>query len=88
MPIERPDPDLQPNMLRDSDLKLDEVHSFVVRVSINRAHGGRGQPRPQFQFEHVNRQTAIRSNSLQDLLARLERQIKAIFEELEFSEGC
>jgi len=69
--------------LGGTDLPLDEVHSFVLRISIDRARGGQGKPRPQFQLEHVNSQKTCRTRTLEEACAVLALQVKSIFEELE-----
>jgi hypothetical protein len=74
------------NTLGGTDLTLDEVHSFVLRISIDRARGGQGKPRPQFQLEHVNRQKTCRTRTLEEACAVLALQVKSIFEELESGE--
>ena len=71
----------------DTKLVLDDVHSFVLRISLNRAHGGEGKPRPQFQLEHVNKRTSSRTKSLEEVLDQLKAQVKTVFDELEFYEG-
>ena len=63
-------------------LDLDEVHSFVLRVSIDRARGGGGAPRPQFQLEHVNSRRTCRTRTLQEACAALESQVRSIFDQL------
>jgi len=72
------------NTLRGSDLLLDEVHSFVLRISIDRACGGTGRPRPQFQLEHVNSQKTCRTKTLEEACAALEIQVQSIFDQLGF----
>ena len=75
------------NTLRKTGLDLDEVHSFVLRISIDRARGCTGAPRPQFQLEHVNSQQTCRTRTLQEACDALESQVKSIFEELGFGEA-
>lgn len=60
---------------------LDDVHSFVLRVSLNRAHGGEGRPRPQFHLEHVNDQSSSRLQSMEEVCSQLEARVTAIFDE-------
>lgn len=72
------------NTLRETGLDLDEVHSFVLRISIDRAPGGAGAPRPQFQLEHVNSQKTCRTKTLQEACTALEMQVRSIFDELGF----
>ena len=71
------------NTLSGPGLDLDEVHSFVLRISIDRARGGMGALRPQFQLEHVNSRKTCRMTTLQEACAALEMQVKSIFAELE-----
>ncbi|NNJ64881.1 MAG: hypothetical protein HKP16_04900 [Xanthomonadales bacterium] len=72
------------NTLRGSDLLLDEVHSFVLRISIDHSRGGTGRPRPQFQLEHVNSQKTCRTKTLEEACAALEIQVQSIFDQLGF----
>ena len=72
----------------DTDLVLDDIHSFVLRISLNRAHGGMGRPRPQFHLEHVNDRTASRTKSVEEMLDQLRTQIFSVLDELEFHESC
>lgn len=76
------------NTLRRSDPLLDEVHSFVLRISIDRARGGSGRPRPQFQLEHVNSQKTCRTKTLEEACAALETQVQSIFDQLGFSDAA
>lgn len=68
----------------NTDLVLDDVHSFVLRVSLDRAYRGSGKPRPQFHLEHVNKQTVNRAKSLEEMLEQLRTQILSVFKEIEF----
>lgn len=70
------------NTLSGTGLDLDEVHSFVLRISIDRARGGVGAPRPQFQLEHVNSSKTCRTRTLQEACAALETQVRSIFDQL------
>jgi hypothetical protein len=75
------------NSQSGTDLVLDDVHSFVLRISLNRGHGGRGTPRPQFHLEHVNTRTASRTNKLEEVLDLLRTEINIVFEALDFHES-
>ena len=79
---------LRLNVHKGNDLVLDDIHSFILRISLNRAHGGKGEPRPQFHLEHVNKRTTSRTKSLEEALDLLKAQVKAVFDELEFSGLC
>lgn len=70
------------NTLGRFDPVLDEVHSFVLRISIDRARGDSDRPRPQFQLEHVNRQKTCRARTLEEACAALEMQVNCILDEL------
>ncbi len=76
------------NVQKGNDLILDDIHSFILRISLNRAHGGKGEPRPQFHLEHVNKQTTSHTKSLDEALDLLKAQVKAVFDELELSMRC
>lgn len=69
---------------KSSHLVLDDVHSFVLRLHLNPAPGGRGNPRPQFNLEHVNQGTNRRMQSLDEVLKELAARIELI---LQNSEG-
>jgi hypothetical protein len=75
------------NSRQASPLVLDDVHSFVLRVSLNRSPGGQGRHRPQFQLEYVNCLDSRRFSSLEDVLVHLRTQIQELFEGLGVSEG-
>ena len=64
----------------DSRLVLDDVHSFVLRVSLNRSRSGEGRVRPQFQLEYVNGSSSHRFKSLEEVLEQIRRQVAEIFE--------
>jgi hypothetical protein len=66
---------------------LDEVHSFILRISIDRARGSTGRPRPQFQLEHVNSRKTCRTKTLEEACAALEAQVQSIFDQLGFGGG-
>ena len=74
------------NTLSRTGPALDEVHSFVLRVSISHGRGGGGALRPQFLLEHVNSRTTNRTNSLREACVLLESQVNTILEE--FGENC
>lgn len=73
---------MKPSVLIETDRVLDEVHSFVLRISINRVHDGKGKPRAQYHLEHVNSGMSSRMKSLEELLDRLEGQIKTVLDDL------
>jgi len=72
---------LKPTVLKDTD--LDEIHSFVLRISVNRAHGGKGKPRPQFQLEHVNSGLINRMTNVGEVLDQLETRITSVLDGFE-----
>ena len=76
------------NVQKGNDLILDDIHSFILRISLNRAHGGKGEPRPQFHLEYVNKRTTSHTKSLDEALDLLKAQVKAVFDELELSMRC
>lgn len=65
---------------QESHLVLDDVHSFVLRLYLNPAPGGRGRPRPQFTLEHVNSRRSQRMQSLDQVLKELSDQIHWILQ--------
>lgn len=69
-----------PDIYGDDRLFLDDVHSFVLRVSVNRSRSGNSGCRPRFQLEHVNSLTVLRLNTLEDVLRQLESQVREILE--------
>jgi len=71
---------LKPTILKDTDLALDEVHSFVLRISVSRAHGGKGKPRPQFHLAHVNSGLNNRMTTVEEVLDKLETQITTVLD--------
>lgn len=75
---------LMPNVHRESHLVQDDVHSFVLRLHLNPAPGGRGTPRPKFSLEHVNQGTKQHMQSLDDVLKDLTARINLI---LHISDG-
>ena len=70
---------------KKSHLVLDDVHSFVLRLHLNPAPGGRGRHRPQFNLEHVNQGTNQRMKSLDEVLQELRARIELI---LQGSDDC
>lgn len=71
---------MTPTAHRESHLVVDDVHSFVLRLSLNPAPGGRGRPRPQFSLEHVNSRRSQRMQSLEQALKELASQIQQILQ--------
>ena len=69
---------LTPGVPKKSHLVLDEVHSFVLRLHLNPAHGGGGNPRPRFKLEHVNQGTSLRMQSLDEVFEVLRARIELI----------
>ena len=69
---------LMPDVQKKGHLVLDDVHSFVLRLHLNPAPGGRGRPRPQFNLEHVNQGTSWRMQSLDEVLQELTARIELI----------
>lgn len=79
---------MKPTVLKETDLILDEVHSFVLRISVNRAHGGQGKPRPQFHLVHVNSGLTSRMKSTEEVLNQLETQITRVLDGFEVHQEC
>ena len=71
---------LTPDVQKQSHLVLDDVHSFVLRLHLNPAPGGRGRPRPQYNLEHVNQGTNRRMQSLDEVLQELTARIELILQ--------
>ena len=71
---------LTPDVHKKSHLVLDDVHSFVLRLHLNPAPGGRGRPRPQFNLEHVNQGTNRRMQNLDEVLQELTARIELILQ--------
>lgn len=63
---------------KKSHMMLDDVHSFVLRLHLNPAPGGRGSPRPQFKLEHVNQGTNKRMQSLDEVFKELTVRIEGL----------
>ena len=63
---------------RESGLNLDDIHSFILRVGINRVHGQGGKAYPRFQLEHVNDNTCRRFKSLQEVCEQLTSEVEAM----------
>jgi hypothetical protein len=60
------------------NVQTDDVHSFVVRVHMNPAPGGRGTARPQFTLEHVNHDAKIRMKNQAEVLKELSIRIDEV----------
>lgn len=71
---------LTPDVHNGNHLVLDDVHSFVLRLHLNSAPGGRGRSRPQFNLEHVNLGTNQRMQSLEEVLKELTTRIELILQ--------
>lgn len=63
---------------KKTHLVLDDVYSFVLRLHLNSAPGGRGSPRPHFNLVNVNQDTNRRMNGLDEVLHELKSQIELI----------
>ena len=66
------------DVYKKSNLVVDDVHSFVLRLNLNLPPGGRGIARPQFNLEHVNQGTSQRMQSLDEVLQELTARIELI----------
>ena len=71
---------LTPKVHKKSHLVLDDVHSFVLRLHLNPAPGGRGIARPQFNLEYVNQGTRQRMQSLDEVFEELTVRIEQILQ--------
>ncbi|MGB5487367.1 MAG: hypothetical protein WBN06_08260 [Lysobacterales bacterium] len=69
-----------PNVLKNSHLVMDDVHSFVLRVYLNPAPDGRGAARPQFNLEYVNQGVNQRMKNLDEVLKELTTRIELILQ--------
>jgi len=78
---------LTPEVQNQNHDVLDDVHSFVLRISVDRSRKGKGRHRPRFQLENVNEVSSHRFKSLDDLLEHLRGQVKTIFSELGVDES-
>ncbi len=65
---------------KDSRPILDDIHSFVLRVHLDRSQLSENQYRSRFLLEYVNERTAWRFNSLDELLDHLGLQVTQIFD--------
>ena len=74
------DADLTLHLHKKSHLVLDDVHSFVLRLHLNPAPGGQGNPRPKFKLEHVNQGTSQRMQSLDEVFEVLRARIATILQ--------
>jgi hypothetical protein len=74
------DTTLMPNVLKNSHLVMDDVHSFVLRVYLNPAPDGRGAARPQFNLEYVNQGVNQRMKNLDEVLKELTTRIELILQ--------
>lgn len=79
---------MKPTLSEGTHLVVDEVHSFVLRISVNRARGGKGKPRPQFHLAHVNSGLNKRMTNVEEVLDQLGAQINAVLDGYELHEGC
>lgn len=69
---------LMSNSFRESSLNLDDTHSFILRISVNRAHGQGGKAYPRFLLEHVNENTCRHFKSLEDVYEELTSQVETV----------
>jgi hypothetical protein len=69
---------LIPATAPDNGPLLDDVHSFVLRISLDQLPGGQGTARPRFVLEHVNSRTVQRPRDLNATLAALESQVREL----------
>ena len=67
-----------PNVIKNSNLVMDDVHSFVLRVYLDPAPDGRGAARPQFNLEYVNQGVNRRMQNLDEVLKELTTRIELI----------
>jgi len=72
------DTTLMPNVIKNSNLVMDDVHSFVLRVYLDPAPDGRGAARPQFNLEYVNQGVNRRMQNLDEVLKELTTRIELI----------
>jgi hypothetical protein len=72
-------PAVTPNAGSGRGLVSDDVHSFVLRVSLDRPQGGGGRVRPQYQLEYVNGLSSRRFRSLDEVLGQIRSQVAEIF---------
>lgn len=77
---------MMPDLQGHHGAAFDDVHSFVLRVSLSRSQSGRGQVRPQYQLEYVNGGTSRWFKSLDEVLGQIRVQVTGIFEDLGNSE--
>jgi hypothetical protein len=69
---------LMPNVLKNSHLTMEDIHSFVLRVYLNPAPDGRGTARPHFNLEYVNQNINKRMQNLDEVLNELTARIELI----------
>ena len=72
---------LMSDVHKDSRPLLDDIHSFVLRVHLDRSQLSKNQYRSRFLLEYVNERTARRFKSLDELLDHLRLQVTQIFDE-------
>jgi hypothetical protein len=72
-------PAVTPNTGGDRRPVLDDVHSFVLRVSLDRPQGGGARARPQYQLEYVNGLSSRRFKSLDEALGQIRSQVAEMF---------
>jgi hypothetical protein len=70
-------PAVTANAGSDRRMVFDDVHSFVLRLSLDRPQGG-GGARPQYQLEYVNGFSTRRFKSLDEALGQIRSQVAEI----------
>ena len=69
---------LMPDILKNGPPIMDDVHSFVLRVSRNPAPDGQGAARPRFRLEYVNQDINQRMQNLDEVFKELTTRIELI----------
>jgi hypothetical protein len=77
-PVQAMGPAVTANAGSDRRMVLDDVHSFVLRLSLDRPQGGGGRARPQYQLEYVNGFSTRRFKSLDEALGQIRSQVAEI----------
>jgi hypothetical protein len=65
---------------------LDEVHSFVLRICVDRSQRGNRRYRLRYQLENVNESSSRRFRNLDELLDQLRGEVKTICSDQEMLE--
>jgi len=61
-----------------SNMVVEDIHSFILRVYLNPAPDRRGAARPQFNLEYVNQGISRRLQNLDDVLKELTDRVELI----------